>query len=205
MKMWARRIALCGLVALAVGVMCRDPTQSLAETTVAGSATPPASQPQGDQAKAELKTEQAKGEAPKSDSAKTEVKKDSAAFAWDSNVWAPLVRLAGIVAIFGVLLWFLDLPSVLRSESWSERTILALAIIFTYCAAMLMGASEVVSPLKDDVLVVIGFYFGASKGSREEQPPARKEPPAAQGAAKPADQGGQAEPAAEATKPALSA
>jgi hypothetical protein len=128
-------------------------------------------------------TEAAKPEKTK-DQSKPELKKaeptpaatpQSKFTSWEADVWAPIIRLAAIVFILGALIWFLDLPSVMRAEAWSERTIMAFAIVFTYCAAALMGANDIVTVLKDVALVVIGFYFGASKGSREEQAPPRKE------------------------------
>jgi len=132
----------------------------------------------------EASTEAAKPEKTKADESKPEPKKAEPApapsaqskfISWEADVWAPIIRLAAIVFILGALIWFLDLPSVMRAEAWSERTIMAFAIVFTYCAAALMGANDIVTVLKDVALVVIGFYFGASKGSREEQAPPRKE------------------------------
>lgn len=102
---------------------------------------------------------------------------------WVPDVWAPIARLAGIALIFGLLIRCLDLPAVLRPESWSERTILAFAVIFTYCAAALMGAARELAILKDVALLTLGFYFGSSKGGREavaasgpsaDPPPTRK-------------------------------
>lgn len=96
------------------------------------------------------------------------------------DVSPPLIRFAVIVLLFGLLFYFMDLKSVMRRDVWSERTIVAFAIIFTYCAAALMGADDILGFLKDVTLVVIGFYFGSAKGGREEQAPAKKEntPPA---------------------------
>lgn len=87
---------------------------------------------------------------------------------WESEVWAPVVRLAAIALILGALLWWLELKSVLPKAVWSERTIVALAIIFTFCAAALMNvANHVFDVLKDVALVVIGFYFGAARDRDE--------------------------------------
>ncbi len=87
---------------------------------------------------------------------------------WEREVWAPVVRLAAIAVILGALLWWLELKSVLPKNVWSERTIVALAIVFTFCAAALMNvANQVFVVLKDVALVVIGFYFGAAKDRSE--------------------------------------
>jgi len=97
----------------------------------------------------EASTEAAKPEKTKADESKPEPKKAEPApapsaqskfISWEADVWAPIIRLAAIVFILGALIWFLDLPSVMRAEAWSERTIMAFAIVFTYCAAALMGA-----------------------------------------------------------------
>ncbi len=89
---------------------------------------------------------------------------------WEREVWAPVVRLASIAVILGALLWWLELKSVLPKNVWSERTIVALAIVFTFCAAALMNvANQVFVVLKDVALVVIGFYFGAAKDRNDSR------------------------------------
>ena len=137
-------------------------TSNEAKPEARGSATP------GGKTEPEAKTDRPKSETSATGSGSPT--NSPVLFNWDADVWAPLVRLAGIAVILGALIWFLDLPSVLRPELWSERTIVAFAIIFTYCAAALMGANNILGLFKDVALVVIGFYFGSSKGSGEGQP-----------------------------------
>lgn len=81
-----------------------------------------------------------------------------------------MVRFACIALILGALIGFLDLKSVLPG-SWSERTIIAFTVVLTFCAILLLGThDETLKVAKEIALIVIGFYFGASKGSQEEKP-----------------------------------
>ena len=70
----------------------------------------------------------------------SDVETDKPQFDWIVDVFGPVTRFAGITLILGAFLWFLELPSVLKKEQWSERTIVAFAVVFTYCAVALMGA-----------------------------------------------------------------
>ena len=83
---------------------------------------------------------------------------------WTSEVYFPLIRLTGIAIILGVLLWWIDLPELMKAETWTDRTVIALIIIFSFAAATLINVSEkALTALKDITLIVIGFYFGAAR------------------------------------------
>lgn len=109
---------------------------------------------------------------------KTEValpKKRETPHTWDGwwreglrEVLWPILRLLGIAGILLFAVLKLDFTSVLKGEQWSERTILALAIVLTFCGAVLLSLPESIpQELKEIVLVVLGFYFGSSRGDRE--------------------------------------
>ena len=99
-------------------------------------------------------------------------------------VW-PIARLLGIGGILLLVVLKLDLTSVLRKDQWSERAIVALAIVLTFCGAVLLSLPESVpQELKEIVLVVLGFYFGSSRGDRRpddrtgaDRTPTDKTPP----------------------------
>lgn len=56
-----------------------------------------------------------------------------------------------------------------KGEFWTDRTVLALIVVFSFCTAALMDvAGSVLSTLKEVTLLVTGFYFGSGKG-RDEQ------------------------------------
>ncbi len=87
-------------------------------------------------------------------------------FSWSANVLGPVARFAGIMFVLGILIVSLNLRSVLKARAWSERTIIALAIVVTFCAAVFLGVpDDVFKVVKDLTLIVIGFYFGASTGA----------------------------------------
>jgi hypothetical protein len=89
---------------------------------------------------------------------------------WDVEVFAPLLRFGIMVGVLWLLLSWIDLPSLLQKEAWSERTILALTVVFTFCAATLISLPKSIpAELKDVALVVIAFYFGASRAGREDR------------------------------------
>lgn len=94
----------------------------------------------------------------------------------DVKLWAPIFRLVAVVLLLMFFFSKMNLPLYLKKDSWSERTILAFAIVFTFCASALMGGGQVEGPLKDVALVIIGFYFGASSGSRNTQKPLKGHP-----------------------------
>ena len=54
---------------------------------------------------------------------------------WNSLVLFPLIRLFGIAAIIGLLLWFIDLPKFMDRQAWTDRTIVALILVFSFAAA----------------------------------------------------------------------
>ncbi len=90
------------------------------------------------------------------------------AFSWGQTVLAPLARFAGIALILYLVILGLNLKNILLPGAWSERTIIALAIVLTFCAVLLLDVrGEILSVAKDVALIVLGFYFGASKGSQE--------------------------------------
>jgi hypothetical protein len=89
---------------------------------------------------------------------------------WEIEIVAPLLRFGIMVGVLWFLLRWIDLPSLLQKEAWSERTILALTVVFTFCAAALISLPKSIpAELKDVALVVIAFYFGASRAGREDQ------------------------------------
>jgi hypothetical protein len=117
------------------------------------------------------KADETQNTSPGKSSKQTETKESEsdAVSYWDENVWIPLIRFGGMAVIIGALMWVLNLPSVLGKEVWTERTIIAFAIVFTYCASALMGAMDVLATLKDVALLTLGFYFGSAKGNRDDQ------------------------------------
>ncbi|HQR16171.1 MAG TPA: hypothetical protein PKW52_13360 [Nitrospira sp.] len=82
---------------------------------------------------------------------------------WEVDVLMPVVRLAAVLGILLIFLLMLKLPEVLRRQAWTEKTVLAFSVVFTFCTAALMGANESAQFVKELALVVIGFYFGSSK------------------------------------------
>jgi hypothetical protein len=100
-------------------------------------------------------------------------------------VVVPLVRLAVVALVLALLIGYLQLPEYFKNAAWDDRTLLALGVILTFCVAALMNTSNaVLSVLKDVVLVVVGFYFGASKPSGGNAPaprPGDQNPPPRQG------------------------
>jgi hypothetical protein len=89
---------------------------------------------------------------------------------WNSQVWFPLIRLFGIAAIIGVLLWFIDLPKFMDRQAWTDRTIVALILVFSFAAASMIDVDEkALTALKDVTLIVVGFYFGAAKSEGQKE------------------------------------
>jgi hypothetical protein len=121
-----------------------------------------------------LKEEQATRQ--KVENALAEAKKQQPAAQYlglEAEVVPALIRfviMVGVVGVLWLLLRWIDLPSLLQKEAWSERTILALTVVFTFCAAALISLPRSIpAELKDIALVVIAFYFGASRVGREDQ------------------------------------
>jgi hypothetical protein len=89
------------------------------------------------------------------------------------EVWStfkPVIQFGLIAAIGGAFIWFMNLPSVIHA--WEERTVVAIAIVLTYCFSVFipdLGAAS--SGIKDVVLVVIGFYFGTKQTAASVEPP----------------------------------
>jgi len=54
---------------------------------------------------------------------------------WKTEILFPLLRLLGIAVILGALLWWIDLPELMKGETWTDRTVIALIIIFSFAAA----------------------------------------------------------------------
>ena len=89
---------------------------------------------------------------------------------WNSQVWFPLIRLIGIAAVIGVLLWFIDLPKFMDRQAWTDRTIVALILVFSFAAASMIDVNEkALTALKDVTLIVVGFYFGAAKSEGQKE------------------------------------
>ena len=85
---------------------------------------------------------------------------------WASEVWFPLIRLFGIAVIIGLLLWFIDLPKFLKDDAWTDRTVIALILVFSFAAATMINVEDkALTALKDVTLIVVGFYFGAAKAA----------------------------------------
>jgi len=89
---------------------------------------------------------------------------------WNSKVWFPLIRLFGIATIIGVLLWFIDLPKFMDRQAWTDRTLVALILVFSFAAASMIDVNEkALTALKDVTLIVVGFYFGAAKSEGQKE------------------------------------
>jgi hypothetical protein len=89
---------------------------------------------------------------------------------WASEVWFPLIRLFGIAVIIGVLLWFIDLPAFLKGDAWTDRTVIALILVFSFAAATMIKVDDkALTALKDVTLIVVGFYFGAAKAAGQQK------------------------------------
>jgi len=89
---------------------------------------------------------------------------------WNSQVWFPLIRLFGIAAIIGLLLWFIDLPKFMDRQAWTDRTIVALILVFSFAASTMINVDDKsLTALKDVTLIVVGFYFGAAKVERQKE------------------------------------
>ena len=84
------------------------------------------------------------------------------------DVIIPVLRLGLALAVLLIFVIKLELPAILRRQVWTEKTVLAFSIVFTFCAAALMGAEDSVKMVKDLALVVIGFYFGSAKSKQDE-------------------------------------
>lgn len=112
-------------------------------------------------------------------------------FDWQADVLGPLARFGGVVLVLVLLIWWMGLPNLLKGEFWTDRTVLALIVMFSFCTAALMDvAGGVLSTLKEVTLLVIGFYFGSGKGRDEQRertalpnPPAPPGTPPADGPA----------------------
>jgi hypothetical protein len=105
---------------------------------------------------------------------KTENAKDEAAIGhaqeetWKTAVGFPIIRLLGIAIVIGGLLWFLDLRHFLKSEAWTDRTVIALILVFSFAAATMINVNpSALSALKDVTLIVVGFYFGAARATSQ--------------------------------------
>lgn len=100
------------------------------------------------------------------------------AFNWNADVFGPLARLLGIVVVLGLFLWWLELPTLLKRDAWTDRTVIAFIIIFTFCASALINVEDrILSVLKDITAFVTGFYFGSAKGNDVPKPPTPPEAP----------------------------
>jgi len=89
---------------------------------------------------------------------------------WTSEVWFPIIRLFGIAVIIGVLLWFIDLPGFLKGDAWTDRTVIALILVFSFAAASMINVDDkALTALKDVTLIVVGFYFGAAKAAGQQK------------------------------------
>jgi hypothetical protein len=89
---------------------------------------------------------------------------------WATEVWFPIIRLFGIAVIVGFLLWFIDLPDFLSREAWTDRTVIALILVFSFAAATMINVNDkALTALKDVTLIVVGFYFGASQAARQQR------------------------------------
>jgi Na+/H+ antiporter NhaB len=89
---------------------------------------------------------------------------------WASEVWFPVIRLFGIAVIIGLLLWFIDLPAFLKGDAWTDRTVIALILVFSFAAATMINVDDkALTALKDVTLIVVGFYFGSAKVAAEQK------------------------------------
>lgn len=101
---------------------------------------------------------------------KDAVAPQTTAQSWNSQVWFPLIRLFGIATIIGVLLWFIDLPKFMDRQAWTDRTIVALILVFSFAAATMINVDDKsLTALKDVTLIVVGFYFGSAKAEGQKK------------------------------------
>ena len=72
--------------------------------------------------------------------------------------------------IIGLLLWFIDLPDFLSREAWTDRTVIALILVFSFAAASMINVNDrALTALKDVTLIVVGFYFGAAQATAQQK------------------------------------
>lgn len=109
---------------------------------------------------------------------KTKDAEQNVAFNWTADVFGPLTRLLGIVVVLGLFLWWLELPTLLKRDAWTDQTVIAFIIIFTFCVSALINVEDrILSVLKDITAFVTGFYFGSGKRSNEPNPPTTPKTP----------------------------
>jgi type IV secretory pathway TrbD component len=88
-----------------------------------------------------------------------------------NTAWAFAAPLLQLIVVLTVLEWFAERlgVSVRLQElglTWNVQTLIALAVISSFCIAALAGLSGV-GYLKDITLAVIGFYFGSRQAESQ--------------------------------------
>jgi hypothetical protein len=91
-----------------------------------------------------------------------------------SQVWIFARPLLQLIVVLLVIEYFADKAGWKLSPhhlalTWDTRTIVAVVIIATYCIAALSGLEDHYG-IKDIVLVVIGFYFGTTRKTGDQEP-----------------------------------
>ena len=87
---------------------------------------------------------------------------------WD-KVWtwaAPILKPVVLLVIATAVVLRLQLWTLIKD--WSDRSVIALSLIFTFCLMSIADPTAIKdSGLKEVVLIVVGFYFGVAHGRRE--------------------------------------
>ena len=105
-------------------------------------------------------------EPPQTNSSSTNTTQNGSA--WNLSYYRPVIKLIGIAIAMGLFLWWIDLPTLMPKESWTDRTVIALVIVLAFVAAIFLDVNEkALGALKDVTLIVVGFYFGTAGKSPE--------------------------------------
>ena len=88
-----------------------------------------------------------------------------------STAWGFVSPLLQLIVVLTVLEWFAERMGVnVRLQTlgltWNVQTLIALAVISSFCIAALAGLRGV-EYLKDITLAVIGFYFGSRQAEQQ--------------------------------------
>lgn len=88
-----------------------------------------------------------------------------------NTTWSFVSPLLQLIVVLTVLEWFAERMGVsVRLQelglTWNVQTLIALAVISSFCIAALAGIRGV-EYLKDITLAVIGFYFGSRQAEQQ--------------------------------------